>query len=83
MAPQDHLENQLADDGLDLLDPPERGAFSHVPVLPQEVLLSLNLRPGKRYLDCTVGGGGHSRLMLETRLDPPIHITAWTRTPWP
>jgi 16S rRNA (cytosine1402-N4)-methyltransferase len=32
----------------------------HVPVLLQEVLDSLQVKPGGRYIDATVGGGGHA-----------------------
>ena len=39
-------------------------AFSHIPVLSQEVIEGLNIQPGGNYLDLTVGGGGHSRLIL-------------------
>ena len=39
------------------------GAY-HVPVMPDEVMDALAIRPGGVYVDCTVGGGGHSALML-------------------
>lgn len=37
----------------------------HVPVLYQEVLDALQIKPDGIYVDCTMGGGGHSRGILE------------------
>jgi 16S rRNA (cytosine1402-N4)-methyltransferase len=37
----------------------------HLPVLLEEVLQVLDCRPGRVYADGTVGGGGHSRGVLE------------------
>lgn len=37
----------------------------HTPVLYQEVLDALNIKPDGVYIDCTFGGGGHSRGILE------------------
>ena len=34
--------------------------FHHVPVLFEETIESLNIRPDGIYVDCTAGGGGHS-----------------------
>jgi 16S rRNA (cytosine1402-N4)-methyltransferase len=39
-------------------------AFTHVPVLAREVVEFLGPEPGKRYLDGTVGGGGHTERIL-------------------
>ena len=38
--------------------------FAHVSVLSREVAESLQPEPGKRYLDGTVGGGGHAEEIL-------------------
>ncbi len=38
--------------------------FKHVPVLLQEVVKYLQPQPGKVVIDCTAGGGGHSRELL-------------------
>lgn len=37
----------------------------HVPVLYNEVIDALNIRPNEVYVDCTFGGGGHARGILE------------------
>ena len=39
--------------------------FRHLSVLPDEVIQFLNPRPGGIYLDGTLGGAGHARLILE------------------
>ncbi len=43
--------------------------FNHIPVMPDEVISSLDIKPEGIYIDCTVGGGGHSRLIAE-KLNP-------------
>jgi len=37
----------------------------HIPVLPEETIQYLNPKPGEVFVDCTLGGGGHSEMILE------------------
>jgi 16S rRNA (cytosine1402-N4)-methyltransferase len=37
----------------------------HIPVLPQQTVAALMVKPNGVYADCTFGGGGHARLLLE------------------
>ncbi|MFM8552178.1 MAG: 16S rRNA (cytosine(1402)-N(4))-methyltransferase RsmH [Nitrospiraceae bacterium] len=43
----------------------EYGGNLHIPVLAKEVVEGLGCKPGGRYVDCTVGYGGHAALILE------------------
>ncbi|RIK43140.1 MAG: 16S rRNA (cytosine(1402)-N(4))-methyltransferase [Chloroflexi bacterium] len=45
--------------------PPDPAGASHTPVLLGEVLAALNIQPGMRVIDGTLGGGGHTEAMLE------------------
>ncbi len=38
--------------------------FSHIPVLLNEVIEGLNIKKKGRFVDCTIGGGGHSSSIL-------------------
>lgn len=51
-------------------------AFNHVSVLLREVIDSLCLRPDGKYIDCTVGGGGHSYHIAE-QLRPELGGRLW------
>ena len=37
----------------------------HIPVLPGETIDALRVEPGGVYVDCTFGGGGHARMLLQ------------------
>jgi len=52
--------------------------MTHVPVLYNEVLAGLNLRPGGLYIDGTVGAGGHSAGILEAT-DPDGRLIGFDR----
>jgi len=51
--------------------------FIHIPVLTEELITGLNISATGHYLDTTVGGGGHSSLILATF--PGVRITAIDR----
>jgi 16S rRNA (cytosine1402-N4)-methyltransferase len=40
-------------------------AGMHVPIMVDEVMLCLRPRPGEIAVDCTLGGGGHARAILD------------------
>ena len=48
----------------------------HVPVLYHESIEGLNIQPSGIYVDCTFGGGGHSRAILE-KLGPGGRLIAF------
>ena len=54
--------------------------FSHVSVLPQEVMHYLCPRSGGIYIDGTVGGGGHAELILE-QSGPDGRLIGFDRDP--
>jgi 16S rRNA (cytosine1402-N4)-methyltransferase len=59
-----------------LLDMPQ----THVPVLAGELIEALDPRPGQVAIDCTLGGGGHARLVAD-RLGPAGTLIAIDRDP--
>lgn len=50
--------------------------FEHVTVLLNEAVDNLNIKTDGIYVDCTLGGGGHSRKILE-QLGPNGHLYAF------
>ena len=55
----------------------EESAFVHISVLSQELIEGLAVRARGHYLDATVGGGGHSSLILQAA--PDVKVTAIDR----
>ena len=53
---------------------------THVPVLAGELIEALDPSPGQVAVDCTVGGGGHARLVAE-RLGPGGTLVGIDRDP--
>jgi 16S rRNA (cytosine1402-N4)-methyltransferase len=53
---------------------------THEPVLPEEAIRYLGCRPGARVVDCTAGGGGHARRILD-RIGPGGRLLALDRDP--
>lgn len=47
--------------------------FNHISVLPEEVIAGLNIKEDGIYVDCTLGGAGHSSMIAE-RLSEKGHL---------
>jgi 16S rRNA (cytosine1402-N4)-methyltransferase len=56
----------------DVLGEVQELSFAHIPVLSRELIEGLSVQPGGYYLDATVGGGGHSQLILATVPDTQV-----------
>lgn len=54
--------------------------FKHIPVLFNESIDALDIKPGGLYADCTAGGGGHSNAILD-RLSENGRLVAVDRDP--
>lgn len=61
-------------------EPPCEQPFKHLPVLPREVLDGLNPGDAGIFVDCTVGGGGHARLLLANTA-PGVKLVGLDRDP--
>ena len=47
--------------------------FKHIPVLLDEVIDNLNINPNGIYIDCTMGGGGHSSVIASHLSDGQLY----------
>ena len=52
----------------------EQQPFFHIPVLSEQVMEGLQVKAGGRYLDATVGGAGHSEMILKAA--PEVELVA-------
>ncbi|HWJ28467.1 MAG TPA: 16S rRNA (cytosine(1402)-N(4))-methyltransferase RsmH [Flavisolibacter sp.] len=59
-----------------LPDQNKSGSGYHIPVMLAEVIRELDIKPDGVYVDCTFGGGGHSRAILE-KLGPVGKLIAF------
>ncbi len=50
----------------------EHPSFHHISVLPKEIVEGLQIQPKGRYLDLTLGGGGHTELILQA--EPEVEV---------
>ena len=55
--------------------------FTHTSVLPEEVMRFLEPKPGGRFIDATLGSGGHTRMLLE-RTAPDGRVLAIDQDEW-
>jgi 16S rRNA (cytosine1402-N4)-methyltransferase len=49
-------------------------SFKHIPAMLHEALHYLNCRPGKIYVDCTLGGSGHARAICKEIMPGGVFI---------
>jgi 16S rRNA (cytosine1402-N4)-methyltransferase len=62
-----------------MADPAGSGLFEHVPVLAEAVLAGFACLPAGLLIDCTLGGGGHSELLLQA--NPGLRLVGLDQDP--
>lgn len=72
---KEHNPEKYADTVAHVIEKGSTPAGMHISIMVKEILEILNIQPGERGLDATLGYGGHTRKMLEC-LNGDGHITA-------
>ena len=62
---KEHDPEKYADTVAKVIEKGSTPAGMHIPIMVNEILEFLQIRPGQRGLDATLGYGGHTRKMLE------------------
>ena len=62
---KEHDPEKYADTVAKVIEKGSTPAGMHIPIMVKEILDFLQIRPGQRGLDATLGYGGHTRKMLE------------------
>ena len=70
---KEHNPEKYADTVAHVIEKGSTPAGMHISIMVQEILDFLNIQPGQRGLDATLGYGGHTKAMLE-KLEGKGHI---------
>ena len=62
---KEHDPEKYADTVAKVIEKGSTPAGMHIPIMVNEILEFLQIRPGQKGLDATLGYGGHTRKMLE------------------
>lgn len=71
---KEHNPEKYADEVAHVIDKGSTPAGMHISIMVNEIIDFLDIKPGQRGLDATLGYGGHTRAMLE-KLEGKGHIT--------
>lgn len=71
---KEHNPEKYAEEVAHVIDKGSTPAGMHISIMVNEIIDFLDIKPGQRGLDATLGYGGHTRAMLE-KLEGKGHIT--------
>jgi 16S rRNA (cytosine1402-N4)-methyltransferase len=71
---KEHAPEKYGDDIDKVVSRGQTPAGTHIPICPNEILSILKISPGMKVLDCTLGYGGHSKLMLDKLEDKGLLV---------